>query len=298
MHSRRSPIAAILLSAALIASSLAAQAAAPTDDDYADAQPIDLSTLPVTVTGSNVDATLERGERAPCISTANLASTVWYTITPSYDQRLEIETFDSDFDTVLAVYVGDTLDTAGVLACEDDTEGFQAGVSLLTRAGTTYHIQVGGWAAPNAEEPPRGDIDLTLHALPNPEVRSYVATTAGTTWLCDDAYGLSNPGLGGICDLWVAGARTLDLDIQDAVSSLSPMVAIQFWHLDGSFIETVHACGDTDGIPVPLGAETVDIATTSMASLAIATANGETFPTCALTQPPATVGELALTMNL
>lgn len=296
MDSGRSTARVMVVLLGLVASSLAAQAAVPANDDYADAQAIELSALPITVTGSNVDATLERGERAPCISATRLASTVWYTITPSQDQRLEIETFDSDFDTVLAVYVGDSLDTAGVLACEDDTQGFQAGVTLMTRAGTTYHIQVGGWAAPNADVPPRGIIDLTLRAQPNPEVRSYVGTTGGTTWLCDDAYELGTPGLGGVCEVWVAGARTLDLDIQDTAPSLSPMVAIQFWHLDGTFIETVHACGDAQGIEIPVGAETVDIATTSLASLAIATANGGSFPACAAIQPPATAGNLSLTM--
>jgi len=55
-------------------------------------------------------------------------------------------TYGSDFDTLLAVYTGTSVDTLTEVASNDDSGGtLQSRVEFTTTAGTVYHIAVDGY---------------------------------------------------------------------------------------------------------------------------------------------------------
>lgn len=67
-----------------------------------------------------------------------------------------MDTQGSDFDTLLAVYSGDAVNSLSAVASNNDDGGAQSTVSFTATAGNTYRIAVDG---SNAES---GNIDLRL----------------------------------------------------------------------------------------------------------------------------------------
>jgi len=73
---------------------------------------------------------------------------VWFNWTPQTNQTAVITTRRSDFDTLLAVYTGDSYLNLTPVASNDDIVAgtyVQSQVSFAAMAGTTYHIAVDGW---------------------------------------------------------------------------------------------------------------------------------------------------------
>ena len=129
--------------------------AAPANDDFADA--IALQGQSGTVTGINVDATAEPGE--PAHAFVGAFSSVWYTLTPNQSVVIILDTFGSDFDTLLAVYTGNRVnDLVEVTSNDDAGEGLQSQVGFLAEAGTTYRIAVDGFFG--------GQGSITLNSQP------------------------------------------------------------------------------------------------------------------------------------
>src|SRR5690349_7293211 len=87
---------------ALLALPAAATAAPPPNDNLANAIALP-SAVPVSTTGTNVEATLETGEQH--LQSINRAS-VWWSWTAPATQSVTISLCGSSFDTVLGVYVG------------------------------------------------------------------------------------------------------------------------------------------------------------------------------------------------
>lgn len=113
----------------------------PPNDDFVNAY---AAPDPQAYTNAQVTtaATTEVSEPSPC---GSIASTVWYSFTPASTQTLTVNTFGSDFDTVLAVHTGPSVGSLGLVGCNDDFRGFQSQVRFSVTGGTTYHIQVGGY---------------------------------------------------------------------------------------------------------------------------------------------------------
>ena len=132
----------------------AAVAAPPPNDNFADAQP--LSGAPLTVIGSNVDATVEPEE------TFGAGRTVWYAWTAPTTGRFRVETCGSGFDTMLGVFTGATLATLTTVATDDDSCGFSSRVSVDAAAGTVYRIALGGY------DDEQGTFRLTIAELHPP----------------------------------------------------------------------------------------------------------------------------------
>jgi subtilisin family serine protease len=112
----------------------------PANDDFANA-----ITLPGfrTVTGSNAGATSETGEPNHA-GVSSARSSVWWRFTPSQSGQIVINTFGSDFDTVLGVYRGTSVSSLTSVASNDNTNGAQSRVVFEGTAGTTYSIAVAG----------------------------------------------------------------------------------------------------------------------------------------------------------
>lgn len=96
--------------------------------------------------GTTDGATTEPGE--PEEVWRHGGATVWWTYRPASSGTLAITTLGSDFDTVLGVFHGDSLERLVPLAWNDDVDEYDSFVSSVTvdvDAGTTYRVVVGGF---------------------------------------------------------------------------------------------------------------------------------------------------------
>lgn len=81
------------------------------------------------------------------------ANSSWWTWTASQSGNVIVDTFGSSFDTLLAVYTGDTLGGLSLLVENDDLSTTASGVSSLSFAaiaGMTYQIAVDAKSSPGA----------------------------------------------------------------------------------------------------------------------------------------------------
>src|SRR6185503_7339290 len=76
-------------------------------------------------------------------------SSVWYRWTPSSSGQVTFNTLGSTFDTLLAVYTGNSLASLSVVATNDDisVSFVESQVTFTAAAGTTYRIAVDGYNA-------------------------------------------------------------------------------------------------------------------------------------------------------
>ena len=126
----------------------------PENDHFANATPLFGQTIQTT--GTNINATLEPNEPTHLFKAAN--HSVWWAWTPDHDGFAFLDTHGSDFDTVLAVYTGASLDALDTVASNDDDGGENNASGLIFQAvaGETYRIAVSGY------ENSAGNIQLNL----------------------------------------------------------------------------------------------------------------------------------------
>jgi len=117
------------------------QAFVPANDDFVNS--ILITGTPGTTTGLSSNSTKEVGE--PFHAADPGGHSVWWHWTPLTSGPVGIDTFGSDFDTLLAVYTGINVDSLTNIASNDDTGGIQSQVTFTAVAGTTYHIAVDGF---------------------------------------------------------------------------------------------------------------------------------------------------------
>ena len=121
--------------------------ACASNNDFACRSGVSLNT---TVSGSNLDATIET-DAGEIVSCGFGDQTVWWSFTPTEATGIQIDTFGSSFDTVLAVFeVPAGLDgvpsTSEQILCNDDAGGRQSRVRLSVSAGVEYAIQVANFS--------------------------------------------------------------------------------------------------------------------------------------------------------
>jgi len=130
----------------------------PPNDRFSDRALI--TSFPTNMVGGNVGATSENSEP---MHAENLGGpSVWWSWTASTDTRVEINTFGSNFDTVLAVYRGTNLTDLIKVAANDQAGSEQSRVRFTPTTGTTYQIAVDGF------EGKEGAIQLNLQFAPPP----------------------------------------------------------------------------------------------------------------------------------
>jgi len=115
------------------------------NDDFEHAPPISAPFL--TVVGNNIGATRQPGE--PAHGTAPQGKSVWWTWTAPADVAVTVSTTNSQFDTLLAVYTGNSLDALSLVAENDDIDPGreQSSVTFQAAAGVVYRIAVDGYGS-------------------------------------------------------------------------------------------------------------------------------------------------------
>jgi hypothetical protein len=164
--------------------------AAPPNDNFANAQLI-TGSLPRTVHGSNLNATVEPGEpNHSDYPGESSGQSIWYTWTPTFSGTVTLTTEGSGTDTAgdprvdtqIGVYVGNNVGALTLIAKKDDSDGaFKYGWTRLVlnvHAGAPYKIAVAGW------EQYQGRIQLNMYpGVYNPPQQgnrlSVVVTPAG-----------------------------------------------------------------------------------------------------------------------
>ncbi len=121
----------------------------PANDNFANA--IKIPPGGGTVTGSNEFATIEPAEPFHA-GNPQVAASIWWTWSPTNNTSVLIDTAGSDFEPVLAVYTGASLDVLRpVAASTNDVErGLKAYVVFDGVAGVTYRIAVAGYTDADA----------------------------------------------------------------------------------------------------------------------------------------------------
>jgi hypothetical protein len=124
----------------------------------------------------------------PCGGGGKKSNTVWFKYTPG-STTFSVDTIGSNYDTVLAVWVG----TEGALtnvACNDDYGSLQSQVTVNGTAGVTYYIEVAAFSATAAGQ-------LDLHVASN-NVETYIggslteALAVGSGQSISRSYGINN----------------------------------------------------------------------------------------------------------
>ena len=112
------------------------------NDNFANASSI--TGLSGQTTGSNIGATKESGEPSHAGNAGG--ASVWWYWTASASGQTTLDTFGSNFDTLLAVYTGSSVNILTQVASNDDSGGLQSQVTFTSVSGTTYYIAVDGYA--------------------------------------------------------------------------------------------------------------------------------------------------------
>ena len=133
-----------------------------TNDEWAGARA--LSGLTGTTTDTNSGATFETGE--PGAEFGFGQATKWFRYTPTSPGPLTIDTHGSNFDTVLGVYTGSTLQTLSQVAANDDSTNngswtLQSRVTFPAVAGTDYWIRVNSYRSTTGSIVLNWDLEAT-----------------------------------------------------------------------------------------------------------------------------------------
>ena len=128
----------------------------PANDDFADATAITGESG--TANGTTANATREEDE--PWHNNGEESGSVWWRWTAPKDGEAHFDTQGSGFDTVMAVYTGDSLDSLTPIDANDDAGEYVrwSRCTFAATEGTTYHVAVAGYSA-------TGDIVLNWAVL-------------------------------------------------------------------------------------------------------------------------------------
>ena len=230
---------------------LAVPAHAAADDDFS-------STLTTglfgdfEVTASNAAASKEPGE--PDHAGNAGGHSLWWTWQPAADGPITIDTCDSDFDTLLAVYTGDSVDALTEVASNDDGCGGGSKVTFGADASKSYRIAVDGAdgetgnIALQAGPPPPPNDDFgsagSLSGLP----ASATGTNAGATKEPGETDHAGNPGGRSVWWTWTAPS-TGEISVDTCDSDFDTLLAVYTGDSVGALTETASSDDDPDCLP-------------------------------------------------
>src|SRR5207237_359894 len=135
--------------------------------------------------------------------------------TAPYNGMVSVDTEGSDFDTILGLYAGATLDTLVTVAGDDDSgEGRTSRIITNVTAGTRYSIAVDGYYIAAFGRAYSGNVQLNINANGNDfflaaqSLTTVAGTILGTTTAAtkesDEPNHAGNPGGHSIWYIWTA----------------------------------------------------------------------------------------------
>ncbi len=135
----------------------------PANDDFADAQVL-AGSLPITVNGTTVAATVEAGEP----SNGEAGSSVWYSWTAPSDGTIQVDTCGTgtNLNTEVAVYTGSSVNELTFVANNFNNCSPQSLLKFDATTGETYKVMVGGGAVFESG-PVQGDFVLRVGPPPS-----------------------------------------------------------------------------------------------------------------------------------
>ncbi|MEM9411944.1 MAG: trypsin-like serine protease, partial [Planctomycetota bacterium] len=129
----------------------------PPNDDWNDK--IAITSLPGSVGGSSVNATTQQDEQ----DLSETGATVWWCVTAPSDGIMTIDTFGSNFDTQLQVYVGGESGFSNLQSVAANNDGLgdpQSLIAFPVSGGQRYDIRVGGNSSSGTAD--QGAIQLSV----------------------------------------------------------------------------------------------------------------------------------------
>lgn len=157
-------------------------ATTPTNDNFANAGVA--SGVSGQASGGNANGTKETGE--PNHAGNSGGRSVWWRWTAQASGPATINTFGSNFDTLLAVYTGTAVNSLTQVAANDDSgTGNQSEVTFNATAGTIYRIAVDGYNAAS------GNVVLNWSSEGTPPpagTRINCGGTLAAPWAADRGY--------------------------------------------------------------------------------------------------------------
>ena len=133
--------------------------------------PKTVSTLPYSDSEDTEGFTIAPDDQAmvlsPCNSDSGLAS-AWYSFTPSAAQTYTLDTFGSNYNTVMTVWTG-SRGSLSAVACNDNASGAtsQSALTVNLSAGITYYIEIIQFRYTAYAPTPVGGGMLNFHVIPS-----------------------------------------------------------------------------------------------------------------------------------
>jgi thermitase len=143
----------------------------PTNDNFN--SPITINNIPYSNTQDTWGATVATTDPTPACGSGKNSNSVWYKYTAPSNGLLEIDTWGSDYDTVLAVWKG-TISSLTLVQCNDDNYGYTEAwlENVPVTAGTTYYIEVMDYGSPGG-----GNLELYVNFASTPPNDDFNAPT-------------------------------------------------------------------------------------------------------------------------
>lgn len=220
----------------------------PANDDCANAETLSDGDL----VAFDSTAATDSGIASICTSSG---ADIWYVFSTACDADVTIDLSTSLFDTTLQVHdtlgAGCPVDSSTVIACNDDGgAGLTSLINFTATAGSTYHIQVGGFSGATG----MGEISLAaINVTPANDVCSgaeVIGDVTGFAWsnVCATQSG-DNPGCASTFtnpyDLWYEYTATCDGQLTVDTNGSTFDTRLALWDSCGG---TVIECDDDDGI--------------------------------------------------
>jgi hypothetical protein len=125
-----------------------------------------------TATGSNTNATKQTGEPNHADNTGG--KSVWWTWTAASNGTATVDTIGSSFDTLLAIYTGNSVNNLTLVAADDDGGGsLSSKTNFNAVAGTAYQIAVDGYNGAS------GNILLHVAFVPSGSLPTFTGVGGG-----------------------------------------------------------------------------------------------------------------------
>lgn len=194
----------------------------PSNNNFASAQLI--SGTSGSVSGSNAGATREIGEP---IHAGNVGGrSIWFRWIAPSNMTVRFTTLGSAFDTLLAVYTGNSVSSLSPVAASDDADGLTtSSVAWVAISGTTYYIAIDGRSAGVGSETANGAATVAWSATTSqPALTSFspLAGVVGSTVTLTGANftGVTAVQFNGInATFSVANATTINATVPSAATN-------------------------------------------------------------------------------